>query len=351
MMNKLRSRFGYLLLIAILTGCSSLIPNAVSSSIAVSPQSSATLDSTPRQSTETIAPTPNKTNTPGPTFTPTIPLPPPTFTPLPTLSTEDAAALILDLVHTHDNCRLPCLLGMSPGFTDFQTAEAFMKQFQQTLTPNIEITTRNVEIGGGVDLAYKMDNVFITISFSYARNNSGDMVDMLYFHSYPLEIFEPEAIGMTPSLAPVWGDPTFNQEMQDYMLPAILSEYGLPAEVMITVRPQDPERPDIKYTAFSLALYYPEQGIFVEYVSPVEERGKYYAGCPTKAHINLAVWDPESENTLEEVIKKAGSEIIYDYFKTLEEATELTMDDFYEKFSDPENIACLETPADIWLQP
>jgi hypothetical protein len=135
------------------------------------------------------------------------------------------------------------------------------------------------------------------------------------------------------------------------MLPAILSEYGPPSEVMVTVWPKDPERPDIKFTAFSLALYYPEQGIFVEYVSPVEERGKYYAGCPTETDIHLTVWDPESGMTLKDIIEKAGSMIIYDYFKSLEEATGLTIDEFFEKFNDPENTACLETPVELWPPP
>jgi hypothetical protein len=38
------------------------------------------------------------------------------------------------------------------------------------------------------------------------------------------------------------------------------------------------------------------------------------------------------------------------YYKTLEESTSLTIDEFVELISDSNNTACIETVLDIWIE-
>jgi hypothetical protein len=159
---------------------------------------------------------------------------------------------------------------------------------------------------------------------------------------------------LSPDVSPLYGDASFNKAFEYYSLPQILSNYGMPSQVLLAPFPDDPIRTDVKWQPFSLVLLYPEKGIFVEYVSPRGTISNDFVGCPSKAHISLAVWSPESDMSLEYVIQKAGSEINelnMDYFKPVEEATSMTLNEFYQKFKDPNNTACLETPMDFWQTP
>jgi hypothetical protein len=68
----------------------------------------------------------------------------------------------------------------------------------------------------------------------------------------------------------------------------------------------------------------------------------------------LGVWSPERALPLRTVVQKAGSvinELNLDYFKPVEEATSLTLNEFYDTFKNPENTACLETPQELWPGP
>jgi len=54
---------------------------------------------------------------------------------------------------------------------------------------------------------------------------------------------------------------------------------------------------------------------------------------------------------LEYIIQKAGSEINelnMVYFKSVEEATSMSLDEFYQTFKNPSYTDCLETPQKLW---
>lgn len=176
-------------------------------------------------------------------------------------------------------------------------------------------------------------------------------LEMLTMNGYALGEF-----GTTPEgaldLRPIYGDTLFAQTFEYYMLPSILSTYGAPEQVSLATWQDDPDHPRIKTQPFSLVLFYPDQGFFVEYVTEREVIGNRYAGCPSKSHIYLGTWDPKKVLSLPYVAQKAGSvinELNTDYFQSVEDATSLTLDEFYNTFKNPENTTCLETSRDLWL--
>lgn len=63
--------------------------------------------------------------TPSPTATPDFPLLL-TLTPLPTLSSEEAQAMIQGLLDNNGNCEFPCWWGLTPGQTLFEDAIGFI---------------------------------------------------------------------------------------------------------------------------------------------------------------------------------------------------------------------------------
>jgi len=294
----------------------------------------------------TLNPTSSRTPTLLPTETSTRTL---TFTPRPKLSINAAKTLILELVQEHEICQLPCLWGFVPGESTLEAAREFTNQFGigDFRADDIELGAHNYDDGGSVGISYLKNNVYIVIHWAY---NAGEkaLLDFLTMSARPMESLGISPTNHLPMLAPVFGNPTFNQELNDYLLPSILSTFGQPEQILITVKPDEPDHAHINYHPFSLALYYPDIGIFVEYVMMRETLGSNYIGCPDKSHLYITVWDPEENISLESLVEKAGSEIALNFLKPVDEATSLTADEFHEIFQDPENSTCLETPIEIW---
>jgi hypothetical protein len=275
-------------------------------------------------------------------------------TPRPSLAAGEAKALIFDLLENNGGCQLPCLWGITPGKTGIPSLNDFIAQFGNVTSPNVYIRADDFGELGGFSLSYRENNVHIGIGFSYYKNGENTRLDILTMNGSALYELGKDPDWLSPEVSPLYGDASFNQAFEYYLLPQILSNYGQPNQVLLAAFPDDPDRSDITWHPFSLVLLYPEEGIFVEYVSPQETAGDNFVGCPSKSHLSLAVWSPESGLPLKYVIQKAGSEINelnVNFFRPVEEATSLTLNDFYHKFKEPENMDCLETPMKLWASP
>jgi hypothetical protein len=180
---------------------------------------------------------------------------------------------------------------MTPGQTDVKSARAFAEQFGNIRTNDIKVGKDDFGNVGGIGVSYKKNDTLINIDLSYYQSQDSTSLDLLTMILFSLNQ-GVDPITKDLGSAPVWGDPIFNQEVKNYLLPSILANYGKPSKVLLATWPNDPDRPDIEWHPFSLALLYPEQGIFVEYVSPREISGSNFVGCPSKSHINLGVWSP-----------------------------------------------------------
>jgi hypothetical protein len=265
-----------------------------------------------------------------------------TATPYPLLSPAGAKALILRYIQKDQDCRLPCLWEMTPGKTDLKAAQAFVNQFKDIRNEDIEIVPVDFGDTGGVGILYKALDSHIVIGLSYYQNDTNPEIDSIEMYSYPM------AAGIDPVtqdrvLAPIWGDSVFNQELEDYLLSAILTEYGMPSEIIVATFLDDPDRTDITFQEFKLGLLYSEEGFFVEYEAPREKKGNSFAGCPYKAHIKVTAWDVQNNISLKDALRRN-----IDYYKTLEEATSMSIEEFYQEFKDKEVTSCIETPISIW---
>ncbi len=273
-----------------------------------------------------------------------------TFTPYPTLSVENAKDLLLDLTQQKGECQLPCLWGFVLGESDAEAASTFVDQFGigDFRFGDIEIGAHNYDNGGGVGIAYSKEHIIIIIDWSYYQNEESSKLELLTVGLRAMEKLGTDLITQSPIMSQVFGDVTFNQEFQDYLLPSILDTYGQPFQVLVMARPDDPQRPDIQGYPFSLSLVYPEQGIFVEYVSRRETVGNHFIGCPEKSHIYLATWDPHDNLYWENIVNRVGVETRMSNSIPLDESTSMTLNEFYEIFKNPDNTTCIETPIDLW---
>lgn len=354
MKSKMWSRFGILLILISLIGCSAPVPT-LKPNLEAHPPDAQTLwvmPSTTPEMPQSAMPSATSTPMKSSTATRTPIALTPRSTPRTTLSAVEGKEKILDLIQNYEGCSLPCLWSLTPGETSLQTLRDFTAQFRDIqATDEIEIEVNEYNDGGSISLVYKKNSIAIINSLGYNINDKTG-IELIALYSYSMEDLGPNPTNQLPTYAPIWGDPAFNQEMSEYLLPSILTNYGEPSQVLLATWRDEPDGEHVDWYPFSLVLLYLDKRIFVEYELPREKAGNSFRGCPSQTHITLAVWPPESELKPGYIGEKAGSlmtEGTIDYFRTVEEATSMTLDEFYQKFKDPQNTACIETPQELWL--
>ena len=332
-----------LLTVILLTGCMgvSTPPPSLASEI--------TQTDMPLIRTATVAPTVAASLTPTfpdqvstPTLARILPFStPPTPTIIPTLSADEARMVMLDWLQNNGGCRLPCIWGLTPGVTDTQTRREHLARFGSG--PDYPVGRSDEQRNPGA-IGYgslTADNLHVSFGLNY--NEVNGIIESLVLVTQPMR---DEKIA--------FGDPYYDELLGYYRLPQLLSNYGPPSDVLIATWSYEPMlRAD--YEPFIVVVIYSDLGIMAEYVAPKELVNDAYRGCPTQGYLTLRTWDPESGISLKKIASMGAAEGIsenaYDYFRPIEEATSMTLDEFYQTFKNPDTTACLETPADIWPRP
>jgi hypothetical protein len=129
--------------------------------------------------------------------------------------------------------------------------------------------------------------------------------------------------------------------------------------------PRDPFL-NADYEPFSLVVIYADLGIMAEYIFPTEWIGdmvelptpnlfvgEIARGCPSQGRVILRTWDPKKNIDLKKIASIAAGEGInensYDFFKPIQDAASISVNDFYNKFKEPNNNKCLDVPSTVWL--
>jgi len=240
--------------------------------------------------------------------------PPPTWTPRPTLPPAEAEAVVADLLTHNAGCQLPCWWGFTPGQTTWQTAGGFLATVSLRTTIS-DGPSNDFSIDVMVPVPTKIFPTPLTHYF-YVKN--GIVERMNIFPGYSTA----------------------------YSLTAILGTYGQPAEVWLLTMSDSPDGT----LPFNVSLFYPEQGILVEYSdSKTTLQGDRITSCPQKVRFpSINLWAPELKITSTEAFSwRIGNREKSDY-RPLEEATGMDVQSFYETFKKQGNSVCLETPVDLW---
>ncbi|RPI27560.1 MAG: hypothetical protein EHM70_17710 [Chloroflexota bacterium] len=290
----------------------------------------------------TNMPLPITENTPVSTIqaTPVTPTPQqPTVTPTPTqipiLPVEAAQNRVVELLADNGDCRLPCLWGITPGLNNNQFAEEILVPLSSisdfvAFTPDVGNITFDIPIG-------EM-RIHINVDFLITI----DVITRLSFQARALEYFKNEQDFGSRS---VFNSDAFGEHLHLFMLPQILNEYGVPESVYVFTFP---EEPPARYGSetFQITLLYPDQGILVEYTTQLRVEGENVLGCFSNAHVEMELTPIGDRDLFFEHIVPSWQGVI-DHDKPLEEATSMTLEEFYETFRQHSD-QCLETPSEIW---
>jgi hypothetical protein len=280
-------------------------------------------------------------NTISPTSTFTIaPTKTTTLTPVPTLSQEKAYRLMTDLLHDNNGCQLPCWWGLIPG-------EATHTDFYRKLIVFDSIDSGHYlnefdPSSGEVHLYHIQDDLHIGISISTRLESDKNTLRLITISTQALY-----TSGNHDHMY-AYGVSAYNELFDSYSLPKLLATYGRPTRVLVEVekfdyrdRREHPER-------FEITILYPEKGIFVSYEMYGERNGEKISGCPAKAFVQLSLLSPNDQNSYEKVLPANDGAWKWKlaYAKSLEDATSMTIEQFYQTFKQPNH--CLESPLSIW---
>lgn len=269
--------------------------------------------------TQTITFKPSPSSTPNPTSTliPTgTPIPTMTLTPLPTISPDQVEEYIQNLYQTNSECLLPCWWGAVPGQTHWQEVQPFLESFA-------EISTR----GGGEPKLYSVQ-IYIPEKENPSKTYGGG-------YTVRNKIIESIQTGIN------------TDELHYYVLPKILETYGQPDEIWISTYAQSREG----VLPFSLTVVYAD-GIVITYrIYDAMTQLDQVEGCFNQSDILLWLVSPERNITFSEARQKTSQIDNSQQHLTLQEATGLDIETFYESFKDSNSNQCLQTPASIWHLP
>jgi hypothetical protein len=200
-----------------------------------------------------------------------------------------------------------------PGKTDSREA-----QFIHFPLSSISSKDNFDEGGGEFSFSYKIKELEIGWYVDYRIPYEKDTIELIY-----VDIGAHKKIGFDKGIN-IFGDPSFVDFFEIFTLPQILTTYGKPSEVLISL------------TAWR------------------EPTDDMIIGCPLKAHITMWLVSPGNEAPYDEILSgmTEWNFISPDFseYKSIEEATSMTLDEFYQIFKHPSDT-CLETPAELWPDP
>jgi hypothetical protein len=297
----------------------------VASSLAVKtsttiPTHTSTMTLTP-SATSTLVVQPIKTLTeatsfPIKTITPT-PLTPPTLTALPTLSATESVAQVMDLLKSNSGCRLPCWWGITPGVTTWNETLQFLSSFTYFL--GFSYDSKEYQIA-----EFRIPSP-LEGSITHWYLIRGGIIDEIGVYNYDL----------APS----------------YYFHEFLNNYGQPSEIWLRTYQLESRGSQ----PFLIELFYPDQGIMVEYSGgKMETVGNILRNCLNGTGFNfpsIYLWSPDKKMSFEEAAKEFLDLKTLPAPQPLLEATGMSVQTFYQTFKDPDTTTCLETPANLWPLP
>jgi hypothetical protein len=249
-----------------------------------------------------LSPTASATVAPG-TATTTIVVATPA--PLPTLEGEELELAVAELLANPMNCDMPCWWGAIPGVTS-------LYEIRHAISPyNFHISEYEEE----------GDVVYLLVETGYVQEQGDYEIGVVYNFSHST------LVGLTAYSPPI---------------SEILVKYNQPDEVWFSAF-NDPRE---EHPTVWLNIVYLHIGMAANYVVDRVLQNDMAVGCFTdEATGRLRLITPNRATNYEDFSPLFSEDR---HYTPLEEATSLTVEDFIQRFTDPTQPHCIETPAELW---
>jgi hypothetical protein len=285
-------------------------------------------------STQTLIPITETSIPPTQTIAPTI---------VPTLSVDDARKRLLDLLANNNNCRLPCLWGITPGSSTYQDAQNILAPLG-SISP--AILTRLSSSPSSISPVYKEGDLEIDTDLRFLYGDDGIVSGNAFQVQYLKRVVAPNGEGMFQG---IFDSKTFGERVRAYMLPQVLAEQGIPAAVLLQTHGIQ-----AKFGGgFEILLFYPERGLFIHYETQMKIIGDKVRGCFANAHVEFELSPSGHPDTYSEMLSQTQWGGLWPpptdniFWKPIEKATSMSLEQFYETFRQSTDT-CIETPLKLW---
>lgn len=296
-----------LCLVIIVSGCNSTQLETAT----LTPSSVIKLTPEPSLPAKTSIPTWTPTHTLLPTKTPL----PPTLTPIPTLNSEQALLEVSNLLSANpDGCQLPCFWHVTPGKTSWDEASNILRSFSDR------------------DYVNGNEDKFLAEYFYTVPNDDWWQDVRLFIRDDTVESIE-----------------TKNIDSILYSLINVLDVYGSPDEVWImTFRSASYSQDNT--VPFMVFLLYSKFQFIVSYeLIDGAVANDQVMGC-VSGDPSIYIWSSQDLIEIQDILEYFNYYFPDQIYLRLSDATEgkLNENDFYSLFRNPNNEACINTPADFW---
>ena len=264
-----------------------------------------------------------------------------TLAAIPILPEDEARAQLLGLLADNGGCRLPCLLGITPGKTTFTEAQTILLPFS-SISISMNLSDDTSPDSAWLTYDEGDSRTFIKLSYLYSDNG---IISHIAFNGA-----EYKELAGNRSL--VFDSKNFSERLRPYMLSKILSEFGRPASVVIHTSGKQISGSG----GFEILLFYPEQGIFVHYTTQMASEGANARGCPANAQVELELYPSGDVDTFDSAFSQTEWAFAWPKlannlsWKPIDEATSMSVEQFYETYRQPTD-KCIETPLKYWYVP
>lgn len=249
-----------------------------------------------------------------------------TSTPGVEISDEARLEQIIGLLKPGQNCRLPCVLGVTPG----------------------------------VSVLADVDRLFSTAGAKSARAElsdgsllyvSSDLVPVRHGYYLELSVRDDPVAGRTRNVH-LWFPGVYEQEalaadFAAYSPERVLEEYGSPNRIWLSLVSRDPGE------VYSIFFFYDDVGFVTVYSATARSSDSSVSFCPA-AHdthrffdLEIAAQAPGTETPLERLLELDPT-MELPYIRSLEDASGLAPHELFEGVLAEGDSYCFETPKAVW---
>jgi hypothetical protein len=267
----------------------------------------------------------------------------PTSTVVPTLTVDDAHERLLELLKGNYSCILPCLWNITPGESKYSDAQVILSSLS-----SISGLPPVFQDNGGVVFPFYTDGDWV-LNTNISFVSANQVVKHITFQSQILK--RVIASNGESGFSSVFDTSPLSKYIEQYMLPSVLSQLGIPTSVVISTLANPPS--PTANGGFDIVVIYPERGVLAHYKTQRQLVDGIIQGCFTDSPVEVELFPVGNRGIFSEELASTSwagfwpGPVVSPYWKPLEQATNLSLEEFYETFSEITE-ECVETPATIW---
>jgi hypothetical protein len=264
-----------------------------------------------------------------------------------TLTASEVQDWVIERMHDNGDCQLPCFWGIMPGVTTFQVYSNLLSPLSIYLDEEFHAIRYGPGYGMGWVLvpSISMVSTEAPTNPNFPQRERGEDQGIITSISFS---------GGFITTGSSQEDRLFIDALENYALAQILGDLGPPNRVLL-----QPQIGNVYWVAsdlyYDLALLYEDLGVIIFYSGPIiypQSDGtlQHCFPYPYDSNVHIIAQSPENRlNFPGRFVERLNEYVRQRIFLDVEDATGVTVEEFYETYRNPANSnLCLTSPYAVW---